>query len=52
MALGRRRGKQGSLWIAGKDLPRSAGHPFYVALERVLVAGDFDRFVEELCAEH
>ena len=52
MALGRRRGKQESLWIAGKDLPRSAGHPFYVALERVLVAGDFDRFVEELCAEH
>ena len=52
MALGRRRGKQGSLWIAGKDLPRSAGHPFYVALERVLVAGDFDRFVEDLCAEH
>ena len=52
MALGRRRGKQGSLWIAEKDLPRSAGHPFYVALERVLVAGDFDRFVEDLCAEH
>lgn len=52
MALGRRHGKQGSLWIAGKGLPRSAGHPFYVALERVLVAGDFDRFVGDLCAEH
>ncbi len=52
MALGRRQGKQESLWIAGTDLPRSAGHPFYSALEKVLVAGDFDRFVEDLCAEH
>jgi transposase len=52
MALGRRKGKQASMWIAGKDLPRSAGHPFYSALEKVLVAGEFDRFVEELCAEH
>jgi transposase len=52
MALGRRKGRQGSLWVAGKDLPRSVGHPFYCALEKVLVAGDFDRFVEDLCAEH
>ncbi len=52
MALGRRKGKQESLWVAGKDLPRSAGHPFYSALEQVLVSGDFDGFVEELCAEH
>jgi transposase len=52
MALGRRKGKQESLWVAGKDLPRSAGHPFYSALEKVLVAGDFDRFVEDLCAEY
>jgi transposase len=52
MALGRRKGKQESLWVAGKDLPRSAGHPFYSALEEVLVGGDFDRFVEDLCAEH
>ena len=52
MALGRRKGKQESLWVAGKDLPRSAGHPFYAALEQVLVAGDFDRFVEDLCSEH
>jgi transposase len=28
------------------------GHPFYVALEKILVAGDFDRVVEDLCAEH
>jgi transposase len=52
MALGRRKGKPASMWVAGDDLPRSAGHPFYSALEQVLVAGDFDRFVEDLCAEH
>ncbi len=52
MALGRRKGKQESLWVPGKDLPHSMGHPFYIALERVLVAGDFDRFVEDLCAEY
>ncbi len=52
MALGRRKERQESMWVAGKDLPRSAGHPFYSALEKVLVAGDFDRFVEDLCAEH
>ncbi len=52
MALGRHKAKQESLWIPGKDLPRSAGHPFYTALDRVLVAGDFDRVIEDLCAEH
>jgi transposase len=52
MALGRRKGKQESMWVAENALPRSAGHPFYSALEKVLVAGDFDRFVEDLCAEH
>ena len=52
MALGRRKGKQESLWVPGQDLPRSMGHPFYVALEKVLVAGDFDRVVEDLSAEH
>ena len=52
MALGRRKGKQESLWVAGQDLPRSGGHPFYSALEQVLVAGDFDRVVEDLCAEY
>ena len=52
MALGRREGKQESLWVAGNDLPRSMGHPFYTALEKILVTGDFDRVVEDLCAEY
>lgn len=52
MALGRRTGAQESMWVAGEDLPRSAGHPFYAALEDILAARDFDRFVEDLCSEH
>jgi len=52
MALGRRKAKQESLWVSSHDLPRSGGHPFYLALGRVLDAGDFDRVVEDLCAEH
>lgn len=45
----RKRERQGSLWISSSDLPRSAGHPFYEALNRELQAGGFDTFVEEAC---
>ena len=33
------------------DLPRSAGHPFYERLNRVLDEAGFDAFVEEQCAK-
>src|SRR6266540_1329535 len=51
MAMGkrRRRPRQGSMWVATQDLPRSAAHPFYVQLNRLLDAADFDRYVEGLC---
>lgn len=49
MALGRREGREGSMWIATGDLPRSPGHPFYVKLNQLLDEAGFDRFVEELC---
>jgi transposase len=49
MALGRRKREQQELWIATTDLPRSPGHPFYRALNRLLAEADFDRFVEGLC---
>ncbi len=49
MALGRRKSEQQPLWIANQDLPRSPGHPFYIALNRLLAEAGFDRFVEELC---
>ena len=53
MAMGkrRRRGRQPSMWVASSDLPRSAGHPFYERLNRVLDAAGFDAFVEEQCAK-
>lgn len=39
------------MWVASSDLPRSAGHPFYEQLNRVLDAAGFDRFVEAQCAK-
>ena len=32
-------------------MPRSPGHIFYDELQAVLIAADFDRFVERQCAE-
>ena len=39
------------MWVADADLPRSAGHPFYERLNRVLDEAGFDAFVEEQCAK-
>ena len=41
---------QEPLWVAGADLPRSAGHPFYERLNGILDAGGFDEFAESACA--
>jgi len=50
MSMGKRsKGHQQSLWVATQDLPRSAGHPFYEALNAELRAAGFDEFVEERC---
>ena len=52
MAMGKReRERQEALWVATNDLPRSAGHPFYEALNGVLRVGGFDDFVEGLCSK-
>ena len=53
MAMGkhRRRPRQPSMWVANADLPRSAGHPFYARLNRMLDEAGFDAFVEEECAK-
>ena len=45
----RSKGHQQSLWVATQDLPRSAGHPFYEALNAELRTAGFDEFVEERC---
>ncbi len=50
MALGRRGSRQKSMWVSNQELPRSAGHPFYTALEGQLCEAGFDAFVEDLCA--
>ena len=39
------------MWVADADLPRSAGHPFYERLNRLLDEAGFDAFVEEQCAK-
>ena len=44
-------GSQEPLWVAGADLPRSAGHPFYERLNGILEAGGFDELVESECAQ-
>jgi transposase len=38
-----------SMWVATQDLPRSAGHPFYIRLNQIFDQHDFDGFVEGLC---
>ena len=52
MALGKRRRQHQHAWLATQDLPKSPGHPFYEELNRLLAQGQFDEFVEELCAPY
>ena len=37
------------MWVAAQDLPRSAGHQFYIRLNQILDEADFDGYVESLC---
>ena len=46
MAMGTKANEQAGLFVTYKDVPRSAGHPFYDALEAILREHGFDRFVE------
>ena len=38
------------MWVATQELPRSAGHPFYSRLNRILDEAGFDAYVEQACA--
>jgi transposase len=49
--MGKRGKGQDELFVTYKDMPRSEGHPFYQALEKVLRESRFDRYVESLCAQ-
>jgi transposase len=50
MAMGKRKPVQDLLFVAHSDLPRSAGHPFYVTLNGLLEEAEFDRWLEKRCA--
>ena len=47
--MGIRESEQSLLWVAAPELPKSPGHPFYMRLNALLDAHDFDPFVEGLC---
>ena len=49
MGKGKRKLRQQSMWVATQDLPKSASHPFYEALNRVLDQNGFDEYVERAC---
>jgi transposase len=53
MSMGKRKRhlRQGSMWVATQELPRSASHPFYSRLNRVLDEAGFDAYVEQACAQ-
>ena len=52
MAMGKRKPVQEMLFVANNDLPRSAGHPFYVKLNGLLLEADFDTWLEKRCARY
>lgn len=52
MAMGKRKPVQEMLFVAHSDLPRSAGHPFYVKLNELLQEAEFDTWLEKRCAQY
>jgi transposase len=52
MSMGKRKQRQEALFILVDDLPKSAGHPFYVRLNQLLAEAKFDRWVERRCVQY
>jgi transposase len=52
MAMGKRGGRQESLFVATDQLLPSAGHPFYQKLNVVLEEFGFDGWLEQRCAQY
>ena len=52
MAMGKRKQRQEELFIMADQLPRSAGHPFYLKLNELLAEAEFDRWIEGRCLEY
>ena len=47
--MGHRDNEQEELFATHSNLRKAGGHPFYEAVEKVLRASEFDKFVEGLC---
>ena len=52
MGMGKRKPVQESLFVTHDNLPRSAGHPFYVKLNELLEEAGFDRWLERRCTQY
>ena len=52
MAMGKRKPRQESLFIATDRLAQSPGHPFYQRLNALLDAAGFDRWIEQRCEQY
>ena len=51
MAMGKKGDEQDELFVPYKQM-RSAGHPFYQALDAILREHGFDKYAEKLCARY
>lgn len=49
MAMGKKRERQQSMWIATTELPRTRGHIFYEHVNAILQREEFDSFAEREC---
>ena len=52
MAMGRRAGAAGSLFVMASGLAKSPGHPFYRKLNELLAEAGFDRWIEGRCQRY
>jgi transposase len=50
--MGKRKQRQEALFLSVEDLPKSAGHPFYVKLNQLLAAAEFDAWIERRCRQY
>jgi transposase len=52
MAMGKRKPRQESLFVATDRLAHAPGHPFYQRLNALLAEAGFDRWVEQRCRQY
>ena len=49
MALGKQGDRNGKMFLAWDEIPKSPGHVFYDRLQSILAKAGFDRFAEDQC---